>query len=92
MMCVHFYDCPICGYDGLTEIPWEDDSPSYEICPSCGNEFGNDDFSLDPLQRAHLQEELRVSWEQAGRPWFSRTRLPSVESSVLPERIENDGA
>jgi hypothetical protein len=35
------YFCPVCGFDGLDEAPY---SPSgnglYEICPSCGFQFG----------------------------------------------------
>ena len=35
------YICPVCGFNGLKEPPYDKDgSPSYEICPCCGFEFG----------------------------------------------------
>ena len=35
------YRCPVCGYPGLDEPPrTEESGASYEICPSCGFEFG----------------------------------------------------
>ena len=37
--------CPACGYDGLEEPPWTDGSASDEICPSCGIQFGYEDFA-----------------------------------------------
>ena len=39
-----FY-CRICGYR-LGFEPWGDDgkTPTYEICPCCGVEFGNEDW------------------------------------------------
>ena len=54
--------CPVCGYLGLTEEPWkmgpEYDSPSYEICPSCGTEFGYTDFWPGRVERRERQREL----------------------------------
>jgi hypothetical protein len=54
------YLCPICGYDRLEAPPID-----FQICPSCGVEFGNDDFEV-----SHL--ELRSRWWAKGCPWFSR--------------------
>ena len=37
--------CPVCGYIGLNEQPYDDNGcPSYEICSCCGFEFGFDDI------------------------------------------------
>jgi hypothetical protein len=50
--------------------PYEDvlGSPSYEVCPRCGFEFGNDD---NPgTAPPHSFESYRVEWEQAGCPIF----------------------
>ncbi|HEY1573690.1 MAG TPA: hypothetical protein VGG05_20280 [Pseudonocardiaceae bacterium] len=60
------YRCPVCGYGGL-EVPAY--SPvtgrgSYEICPSCGYEFGVTD---DDLQITH--EQWRRRWIDEGMPW-----------------------
>jgi hypothetical protein len=50
--------------------PYEDflGRPSYEVCPRCGFEFGNDD---NPGTAAPTSfEEYRREWEKRGRPWF----------------------
>jgi hypothetical protein len=42
--------------------------PSYEVCPRCGFEFGNDD---DPgTGEPESWEEYRKAWEAQGAPWF----------------------
>lgn len=41
----------------------------YLICPSCGTEFGYDDF-------ATTHEELRNEWIANGSHWFSQATLP----------------
>lgn len=52
--------CPVCGY-GMSEPPRD-----YNICPSCGTEFGvNDVNSSIP--------ELRAEWLQTGPKWWSTT-------------------
>lgn len=61
------HTCPACGYPGLEEAP---KSPSgggsYEICPSCGFQFGvtDDDEGIS-------YEEWRRRWVLKGCPWFS---------------------
>jgi hypothetical protein len=54
--------CPVCGYKKLPRPP-----ENFLICPSCGTEFGYDDF-----KKSH--EELRYEWMSAGMHWFSRSR------------------
>jgi rubredoxin len=45
--------------------------PSYEVCPRCGFEFGNDD---DPGTAPGVSfEQYRVEWEAQGRPWFDKS-------------------
>ena len=58
------FTCPVCGYAQLTEPP-----KNYAICPSCGTEFGYDDF-------AKSHRELLFQWIQSGLPWFSRATAP----------------
>jgi len=59
------YICPICGYPNLDEPPkGEDGEDSYEICPSCGVEFGCDDFEK-------TYKELRDEWLKNGAKWQS---------------------
>lgn len=53
------YQCPVCFFDQMLDPP-ED----FNICPSCGTEFGNDDFD-------YSHAELRSRWIAKGMPWFS---------------------
>jgi hypothetical protein len=58
--------CPVCGYPALDEPAY---SPvtglgSYEICSSCGYEFGVTD---DDRQIGH--DEWRRRWVADGMPW-----------------------
>ncbi len=62
--------CPVCGYPELTEPPYDQHlCASFDICASCGTEFGLDDAS-----RTH--EELRKDWIDAGTPWYSKALKP----------------
>ena len=51
--------CPVCFYNNLHFPP-----DNFEICPSCGTEFGNDDFECS-------HEELRQIWIEGGCKWWS---------------------
>jgi hypothetical protein len=67
------YRCPVCGYLGLDEPPrTEESGASYEICPSCGFEFGvtDDDRGLS-------YEQWRREWIGGGMRWWSRRRQPT---------------
>lgn len=58
--------------------PYEDllGRPSYEVCPRCGFEFGNDDNPGTGAQPESF-EEYRRQWEAEGQPWFV---TPDAES------------
>ena len=61
------YVCPVCNYPNLHEVPRsEATGGSYEICPSCGFEFGvsDDDLGIS-------DEQCRQEWIAAGMPWRS---------------------
>ena len=68
------YVCPVCGYPNLKEEPRnEATGGSYEICPSCGIEFGYDDEAGgDATRRRDLYLRWRNDWIAAGMPWRSR--------------------
>jgi hypothetical protein len=52
--------CPVCGFD-------MDDPPrDYNICPSCGTEFGLHDANA-------AISELRSAWLSSGPRWWSAT-------------------
>src|ERR1700674_3401585 len=52
--------CPVCGY-GM-----EDQPANYNICPSCGTEFGVHDVNASILS-------LRQNWLNTGPRWWSTT-------------------
>lgn len=65
--------------------PYEDflGRPSYEVCPRCGFEFGNDD---NPGTGDGVSfEEYRRGWEAEGKPWFDR-RAPREEPHTAKRR------
>jgi hypothetical protein len=66
--------CPVCGYD-LGFPAWDDDSPSDEICPSCGIQFGYDD-SKDGEFRKGQYFGWRKKWIQNGCIWSSKNPQP----------------
>jgi hypothetical protein len=66
--------CPVCGFDRLPGPP-ED----YLICPSCGTEFGYDDFAESHEERQERWVELRHRWLNQGARWFSRATPPPVD-------------
>ena len=64
--------CPVCGFPGLTETPRSrSGGGSYEICPSCGFEFGVSDDDL-----GHTYESWRAAWLAKGMKWSSRGQKP----------------
>jgi rubredoxin len=68
------FTCPVCGFDGLSEPPWDDELPSDQICPGCGTQFGYDDVCTTVAGREAMWTELRDSWIQGGRAWWSSGR------------------
>lgn len=66
------YMCPVCGFDGLQEAPYNKaGNGSYEICPCCGFEYGFDDQS-----EGITHEEYRVKWIADGAQWFNPDAMP----------------
>ena len=59
--------CPVCGYDQLEDPPRSTEGGgSYEICQSCGFEFGVTDDDL-----GYTYEQWRSEWVEDGMPWRS---------------------
>lgn len=68
------YTCPVCGWPDLVEIPWTEKlGGSYEICSSCGFEFGVSD---DDLGFTYVQ--WRQDWINQGMPWSGSDAAPPV--------------
>jgi hypothetical protein len=63
------YRCPVCGYPDLEEpARFADGNPSWEICPSCGFEFGYDDD-----EAGDSYADWRQRWIENGMRWWSRS-------------------
>ena len=59
--------CPVCGYPALSEPPYTDGGGgSYEICPSCGFQFGVTDSD-----EGRSYEDWRDEWVRRGMKWQS---------------------
>jgi hypothetical protein len=56
--------CPVCGFSELSDPPAD-----FNICPSCGTEFGYDDFAID-------HQALRNRWIANGAQWFAGDEWP----------------
>ncbi len=61
------FPCPVCDYPKLTEpARTRSGGGSYEICPSCGFQFGVTDDD-----EGWTFPNWRAKWEKSGRPWSS---------------------
>jgi hypothetical protein len=56
--------CPVCQSE-LDFEPWHDGCASYEICPSCGIQFGYNDSRQD------LRQRIYSLWQ---KEWFANGR------------------
>lgn|GEM_PF-1823165 len=69
--------CPVCGFDFLKDFgckPWDGDVPCYEICPSCGIQFGYDDAAGGSLEnRIKCHNAWRKRFLQEGKVFKSMT-------------------
>lgn len=64
--------CPVCGLPLGDFAPWGEDgrTPTYDICPCCGVEWGNED--TDRKSRC----EFRRRWLASGAEWFCPQERP----------------
>lgn len=66
------FQCPVCGYQHLQEPPrGPSTGGSYEICPSCGFQFGVSDED-----EGKTYEQWRDDWIASGMPWSSVSQIP----------------
>lgn len=65
------YLCPVCGYSDLDEPAYDEyGCASFEICPSCGTEFGYSDAGF-------THEQLRKDWISSGHRWAGVRQAPT---------------
>jgi hypothetical protein len=80
--------CPTCGYE-QDEDPWKGKSPSFEICLSCGTQFGYQDairFTGTEVQIKDRYDELRKKWIEGGMKWSSVSTIYIVPENWNPKR------
>ena len=64
--------CPCCGYPALREPPRSaSGGGSYQICPSCGFQFGVSDDD-----EGFTYATWRARWKARGSPWNSQGIAP----------------
>lgn len=65
------HNCRVCGYYN-DNLPWGKDGncPTYEICPCCGVEFGNEDCTKESTK------QYRKKWINDGAKWFEPEEKP----------------
>jgi hypothetical protein len=64
--------CRVCGYFNET-APWglSGQIPTYEFCPCCGVEFGNQDYTRESTR------EYRDTWLAKGALWDEPKERPA---------------
>ncbi|KAB0603055.1 hypothetical protein F7R19_10270 [Cupriavidus pauculus] len=70
----------------LSSPPWGDDgnSPTWEICPCCGTEFGYEDSTPASAR------EMRSRWIAGGKQWLDKREKSAdwdfgIQSKHIPE-------
>ncbi|MBP8258476.1 MAG: hypothetical protein KA118_02280 [Verrucomicrobia bacterium] len=79
------HTCPVCGYPNLAESPRSrSGGGSYEICPSCGFQFGvsDDDAGISYARWRRQWRESGMRWASQGTPapaeWDPKAQLRSL--------------
>ncbi len=79
------YVCPACGWPNLTEPPRSlGGGGSYEICSSCGFEFGVTDDD-----KGYSYAAWQKRWVDAGMPWWSEAIEPPPPGWDPVEQLKN---
>lgn len=65
------HHCRICGLY-IDNPPWGNDGncPTYEYCPCCHVEFGNQDYTVESVLA------YRSRWIQSGAHWYNKSFKP----------------
>ena len=78
------YTCPVCGFDQLDDPPVDEDGDGlFEICPSCGFQFGVSDDD-----KGFTYESWRARWVAMGMPWDSEGIEPPPEGWDPKRQLE----
>ena len=65
------HECRVCGCYS-EDFPWGEDgkSPTYQLCPCCGIQFGKEDITLASIKG------YRAEWISKGGEWFAKNDKP----------------
>jgi hypothetical protein len=89
------------AYGGFSRLPVPEDAappysrrlgdPSYDVCPCCGFEFGNDDEPGTGAETASF-ESYRADWIAGGCRWFDERARPANwtppdDPRAFPEKL-----
>lgn len=68
--------CRVCGLY-REDKPWGEDgvTPTYDICPCCGTEFGYEDINIESIK------DKRNNWLANGMNWFLKKEKPEIWNS-----------
>jgi len=58
------HHCRVCGFNNYPDNFWEGDIPMYIICPCCGCESGNEDYTVESTK------QYRENWIKRGAIWL----------------------
>lgn len=82
------HECRVCGHFS-EEYPWGEDgkSPTLELCPCCGVQFGVDDDTID------IVKVYRAKWINEGAKWLIKDQKPeqwNIEEQLqdIPEKFK----
>jgi hypothetical protein len=76
--------CPVCGFDQLDDPPVDEDGDGlFEICPSCGFQFGVSDDD-----EGFTYASWRAKWVSVGMPWDSERIRPAPEGWDPQRQLE----
>jgi hypothetical protein len=77
--------CPVCARSAFAELPWspapESPSPSWDLCPDCGIQYGREDSPFDEPRDVSLD----AVWALYREEWMAKE---SVSPKVLRRIVE----
>jgi hypothetical protein len=62
---------------------------SYQICPSCGTEFGYTDFAVTQLDRLRIHQSLLAKWLRTGPRWHAKWLPQPADWNPRKQILEN---
>jgi hypothetical protein len=80
------HECRVCGCYSV-DFPWGEDgkSPTFQLCPCCGVQFGKEDCSLESIKK------YRGEWISKGGEWFVKNEKTEGWDMVAQMKNIPDG-